>query len=81
MDLEILGISAVGLIIAVIQLAKSIGFPAKYAGILAVAVGLLLSFGYTYYAETQVFNATLTGLALGLSAAGLYSAAKNAVKK
>ena len=71
MDIEIFGVSAVLLIIALVNLAKSAGFNSKYGGILAVLLGILTSVGYSF------FKAIITGLALGLSAAGLYSTQKN----
>jgi 4-hydroxybenzoate polyprenyltransferase len=79
MDLEIIGgIMAVPLIMGVVELAKRSGFNTKYAGLLAVVLGLVLSFAYTFFKETPYFTAGVIGLALGLSAAGLYSTAKNA---
>lgn len=77
MDIEIYGVSAVLLIVGIVQLAKSIGFNSKYAGILAVIFGLAASFGYTFYQETSIFKAIVIGLALGLSASGLYSTTKH----
>jgi ABC-type uncharacterized transport system permease subunit len=80
-NIELYGVSAVVLIIGLVELAKQIGFPAKFAGVLAVGFGLAVSLGYAYLAEQVAFEAVITGLALGLSAAGLYSATKNAVEK
>lgn len=80
MDLEIYGVSAVLVIIGLVQLVKSV-MPDnlhKYGGILAVALGLGASYGYTFFSETEMFQAIIIGLALGLSAAGLYSTQKNA---
>ncbi len=81
MDLEIYGVSAVLVIIGLVQLAKQVGFNSKYGGVLAVVLGLAVSLGYAYWAEVTAFKAVITGLALGLSAAGLYSTAKNAAEK
>lgn len=77
MDIEIYGVSAVLLIVGLVGLAKNMGFKAKYGGVLAVFLGLLFSFGYTFFNETSVFRAIIIGLALGLSAAGFYSTQKN----
>jgi hypothetical protein len=81
MNIELYGVSAVVLIIGLVELAKQVGFPAKFAGVLSVGCGLAVSLGYAYLAEQVAFQAVITGLALGLSAAGLYSATKNAVEK
>ncbi|NLW08046.1 MAG: hypothetical protein GX039_08765 [Clostridia bacterium] len=77
MDMEIYGISAVLLIMGIVQLAKNAGFPSKFAGLLAVAIGILASVGYTMFQEAELFRALVTGIALGLAAAGLYSTQKN----
>lgn len=81
MDLEIFGISVVLVIIGLIQLAKNVGLPTRYAGVAAVVLGVLASLGYAYFAESTWLQALFVGLALGLSAAGLYSAGKAAVGK
>jgi len=81
LDLELYGISAVVLIVGLVQLAKQIGFPTKFAGVLSVGLGLAVALGHAYLVEELAFQAAITGLALGLSAAGLYSATKNAVEK
>ncbi len=81
MDLELVGgVSAVVIIIGFIQLLKGVIHKNyhKYGGVIAVVLGIAISFGYTFYAETEVFNAVIVGLAIGLSAAGLYSTQKNA---
>ncbi len=78
MNLELYGVSAVILIIGLVQLAKQIGYPPKYAGLLAVGLGLAVAVGYSYFSGQILFEAVIKGLALGLSAAGLYSTAKNA---
>ena len=78
MDLELYGVSAVLVIIGLVQLAKSVGFNSKYGGLLAVALGVAASLGYTFLNEVDAFKAVVIGLALGLSAAGLYSTQKNA---
>jgi hypothetical protein len=77
MDMELYGISAVVIIVGLVQLAKSIGFNSQYGGLLAMGFGLAISLGYTYYSEVGIFKAVVMGLALGLSAAGLYSTQKN----
>jgi ABC-type uncharacterized transport system permease subunit len=81
MDLDLYGISAVLVIVGLVQLAKQIGFNSKYGGVLAVVLGLCLSLGFSYFSDVTAFKAVVTGLALGLSAAGLYSTTKNALEK
>ena len=81
MDIELYGVGAVALIIGLVQLIKGLGLPAKYAGLASVCLGLTIGLGQAYLAEQVAFEAVVTGLALGLSAAGLYSTTKNAVEK
>lgn len=81
MELEIYGVSAVILIMALVQVAKMMGFNKKKAGLLSLALGVAISIGYTFYQEAEIFRAIVIGLALGASATGLYSAAKNATER
>lgn len=76
----IAGVGAVPLIIGLMQLAKSLGLPSKLAGLGAVVLGVGMSFLYSYYSAEIWYTALVTGLAVGLSAAGLYSVVKNALE-
>jgi len=78
---EIYGVSVVMLIVGLVQMAKGAGFPSKYAGLLAVALGVIASVGYTLFQDTPVFKAVIIGLAMGLSASGLYSTQKSIREK
>jgi len=64
-----------------VQLIKGLGLPTKYAGLASVGLGLAVSLGQAYLSEAAAFEAVIMGLALGLSAAGLYSTTKNTVEK
>ncbi len=79
MDIELIGgVSAVFLLIAVIEVIKMVYPPLKgYAPIIAIVLGLAVSFSYTFYGDTEYFQAAISGLAIGLSAVGLFSGAKN----
>lgn len=61
-------------IIGVVQLAKSVGFPGKYAGVLAVGLGLVLG----VIMDPSVPGA-IRGVSMGLMASGMWSATKSAV--
>jgi len=82
MDMELFsGVSAVIVIIGLIQVLKAVlNFNAKWAPVLAVIFGLIASFGFLYYGETKAFEAVVMGLAIGLSAVGLYSGSKNTLE-
>lgn len=78
MDIDLIGgVAASGIIIGLVQLAKTLGFPTKYAGLLAVGLGLLTTFIYDFYSDTRWYHVLVLGLAVGLSAAGLWSTIKS----
>ncbi len=79
MDFELIaGVAVVPLIVVIIQIVKSLfHLDSKWAPVIAIALGLAASFGYTYYGESKAFEALVIGLAAGLSAVGLYSGSKN----
>jgi len=82
MDIELIGgISAVVIIIGLLQVLKGFGLDAKLTPVVAVVLGLAVSLGLSYYGETKAFEAVVFGLAVGLSAVGLYSGTKNVTER
>jgi hypothetical protein len=80
MELELGGVVIVPLIVGLVEAAKRLGLSAQYAAPLALALGLAISVGgwlTTWAGGRDLFNATVVGLALGLSASGLYSVARS----
>lgn len=75
MDIQVFGISAVGAIVAVVTLLKEIGFPQKYAPVVSVILGILT--GIFLVDPSNLQQGVVDGLALGLSAVGLFSGVKN----
>jgi len=72
-----------GLVLVVtglVEVAKYTGLSSRYAPILAIVVGLILSFiansDVVGYGLPQI---AMTGLVIGLTASGFYSAAKTVV--
>ena len=80
MDLVIYGVSVVVVLMGVVELLKQLGLPSKYGGITAVGLGIAISVGYSLFADSLLFQAVITGLALGLTASGLYSTTKNTLE-
>lgn len=84
MDSTYAGIVAVPLIVGLVEVCKRAGLPERFAPLMSMALGLGLSLGYM--ATTVVgtgpspMDAVVVGLALGLSASGLYSSSKTAVE-
>ncbi len=82
-EMTVAGIALVPLIVAAVEVAKRVGLPTRWAPLVAVAVGLAASLGVQAAQSApggQAWvDATIVGLALGLSAAGLYSGARATV--
>lgn len=76
------GVAVVPLIVGLVEMAKGLGLPARWATPAAVLLGLCASLGYQWASGTPDprpwADAILAGLALGLSAAGLYSGTRAA---
>lgn len=75
---EIYDVAIIPLIMAVVELFKKVGLPAKYSPFLAIALGLIVAF---LYLNVTIKEAILVGFMIGLSASGLYSGSKNLVEK
>jgi hypothetical protein len=74
------GVAVVPLIMGLVEIAKrAFGLPGTYAALLSAGLGTAISLGawaaHTHGAAADPFQATIGGLALGLSASGLYSVA------
>lgn len=68
-------VGMVALIIALAEVAKNLGVDKKYIPLIDLAIGLVGSF-FIYQDLTIVYR-VLVGIALGLSACGLFSSVKN----
>ena len=62
-------------VLALVELAKSLGIGGKAATALAVALGVILAVTDHLLAGSAAYGAVAQGLILGLSAAGLWDAA------
>lgn len=84
MEFSIAGLPASAVIVALVEGAKRLGLPARFAPALAVALGVtwcLLTFAASERpAWRGVLEAANTGIVLGLVAAGLYSSTKTAIR-
>lgn len=71
----------VALIIGLAQLVKNMGVPSKWIPLFDVVLGLMsgiLVYGFEY--DLGILKGVMLGLAIGLSACGLFSGIKNVVK-
>lgn len=76
---EIAGVMVVPLIVGLVEVAKRLGLPRGWAPAVAVGLGLAIALGGEALGLAGAAawrDAAVTGLALGLSAAGLYSGAR-----
>lgn len=77
-EMEIYGVLLVPIIIGVVQLFKMAGLAPRFAGLVALALGLIIALAYGLTeAGWTLFQCLIIGAALGLSASGLYSTQKN----
>lgn len=74
MPVEVYGVLLTPLIVGVVEVAKRAGLPARLAPLLALALGLGIAGALA--AQPAPARVALWGLALGLSAVGLYSGAR-----
>jgi len=74
------GIVAVPLIVGLVEVVKRAGLPERFAPLVSMALGLALSLGYMATSgDAAWMDSLVIGIALGLSASGLYSSGKTAV--
>lgn len=74
LDLTVAGVALVPVILGLVQVAREAGLPSRFAPLLSLAIGL--GGGFAAEAPTAPYNwqqAAVVGVALGLSASGLYS--------
>lgn len=75
---EVYDVALVPLILGVVEMLKRIGLPAKFSPLVAVFLGVMLGM---FYLDVTSKEGIIIGLALGLSASGLYSGTKHMVGK
>lgn len=76
--LEVYGVALVPFIIGLIELGKRSGLKPKYAPFVGIGIGVILG---VFFLSTNIKEGLLIGVALGLSASGLYSGTKNMLEK
>lgn len=84
MDSTYAGIVAVPLIVGLVEVFKRAGLPRRFAPLVSMVLGLGLSLGYMATGITgngpSLMDSLVIGIALGLSASGLYSGGKTAIE-
>ena len=75
-------VAQVALIMALAELVKKLGLDARYIPLVDLGLGILSGVMiYTVYSGMQVIEGIVLGIALGLSACGLFSGVKNVTEK
>lgn len=75
-------LAQIALIMALAEVAKKIGLKTKYVPLLDLGLGLISGVVvYTLHGGYSPVEGVLVGLALGLSACGLFSGVKNLIEK
>jgi hypothetical protein len=67
------GVVVVPAVIGLVQVAKDAGVPSRLSPLVAVFLGVLAALAQLYAGRWQWVQAAVIGVALGLSAVGLYS--------
>lgn len=76
--MEVYNVAIIPLIVGLVELAKKLGLPDKFAAVLSAILGVVI--GLVYVAPDDPAKAILVGLSMGLAASGLYSGVKNTVE-
>jgi hypothetical protein len=73
---ELFGIFVVPAIIGLVEVCKDLGLPTKAAPALSVLFGVLAALAQLFSGQWPWIQAAVCGIALGLSACGLYAGVK-----
>ena len=77
MDINVYDVALVPITLGVTEVVKGIGLPSRYAPLVSLGVGIVLGVATT---PENRLKGILTGMAVGLSASGLYSGTKALTK-
>ena len=79
MDITIYDIMILPLIIGLVEMLKKSGLPVKLLPVVAIILGVVV--GVVYISPGDIPQGVLVGVAVGLSASGLYSGGKTVIEK
>lgn len=77
MNVEMYDVALIPATMGLVEVAKSAGLPSKYAPIVSLAIGTCLGIGTSL---DNIGKGVIVGIAIGLSASGLYSGTKALTK-
>ena len=70
------GVPVVGLVMALVRLAREVGLPTKYAPALALLLGVIGGIAIAYEGGMPYVQGAVIGLVIGAAASGFYDNAK-----
>ena len=70
------GVPIVGLIMALVKIAREVGLPTKFAPALALLLGMVGGMAIAYQNGLVYVNGAVIGLVIGAASAGFYDSAK-----
>lgn len=73
MNIEIYDVALIPATMGLVEVCKSAGLPSKYAPIVSLGIGMALGIGTSL---DNIGKGVIVGVAIGLSASGLYSGTK-----
>lgn len=76
--MEYVGVALVPLLIGILEAIKKLGVNPKYVPIISMIIGV--SAGIIMFGQEDVVAGVILGLAISLSAVGLYSGTKNTLE-
>ena len=81
MEIQISFAVLIAIVVGLIQIAKGLKLPAKFSPLLALVLGVSLSFIVRGILNVEWTVSIIQGLVIGLTSVGLYSSIKNTVGK
>lgn len=78
MSFEVYDIAIIPVITGLIEIAKKMGLPKKFSPLIALALGIIA--GVVYIEPQDVAGGIIIGIAVGLSASGLYEYSKDTIE-
>lgn len=74
--LAVIALLVIPAVVGLINMLKAVGLAVRWAGPVAVGIGLVVMLAYGIWGEHQLFMYALLGILIGLGAAGFYDLAK-----
>lgn len=79
MEAEAYSIMLIPIVLGAVEVLKNVGLPQRFCPLASLGIGILL--GGVYLSDGDIKKGVLKGIYIGLSAVGMYSGAKNVMRK